>query len=42
MSLFNTFIACVSAYLAIIKCIKIIGEIAALLYTVIAIVDMFS
>jgi hypothetical protein len=43
MSLFNIFIAQhVSAYLAIIRSIKIVGEIAVLLYTVIMLVDTFS
>jgi hypothetical protein len=41
--LFNTSIAQhVSAYLAIIRCIKISEGIAALLYTVITGVDAFS
>jgi hypothetical protein len=43
MSLFNTPTPQhVSAYLANIKCRKIIGEIGALLYTVIPRVDIFS
>jgi hypothetical protein len=31
----------VSTYLAIIRCIKIVGEIAALLYTVVTLLDTF-
>jgi hypothetical protein len=43
MSLFNASMAQhVSAYLAIIRCINIIGEIAARLYTVVTCVDTFS
>jgi hypothetical protein len=41
MPLFNVFIAQhVSAYLAIIRCIKIVGEIAQLLYTVVPLVNV--
>jgi hypothetical protein len=42
-SLFNASMAQhVSAYLAIIRFINIIGETAALIYTVVTCVDMFS
>jgi hypothetical protein len=41
--LFNTYVAQhVSAYLAIIRCIKIAGEIAALLCTVVTRITTFS
>jgi hypothetical protein len=43
MSSFNISLAqYLSAYLAIITCIKIVGKIAAILYTVITCVDTFS
>jgi hypothetical protein len=43
MPLFNTSIAQhVSVYLAIIKCFKIVREIATLLYTVIPRIDTFK
>jgi hypothetical protein len=42
-SSFNTSLAqLVSAYLAIIRCIKIVGKMTALLYIIISHVDTFS